>query len=249
MDQNRPILLFDSGVGGLTVLAALRDLMPDAPVIYAADQAGLPYGTKSEAQIAARVAGLLGRMCERYDPRLACIACNTASTIALGMVRDVLEIPIVGTVPAIKPAAAITKTGVIGLLGTEATIRQGYVDNLEKEFASGKHLLRHAAPGLVEAAEAKLRGQPIDQAAIQHAADALLAMETGDRIDTVVLACTNVKFIDGAAGIARRIQYLMQDKDFSGEDMNRAITTGDLDDLKTLAPRFAELGIERLEEF
>ena len=264
MDQNRPILLFDSGVGGLTVLAALRELMPDAPVIYAADQAGLPYGTKSEAQIAARVAGLLGRMCERYDPRLACIACNTASTIALGMVRDVLEIPIVGTVPAIKPAAAITKTGVIGLLGTEATIRQGYVDNLEKEFASGKHLLRHAAPGLVEAAEAKLRGLPIDQAAIQHAADALLAMENGDRIDTVVLACThfpllveelsesfgpNVKFIDGAAGIARRIQYLMQDKDFSGEDMNRAITTGDLDDLKTLAPRFAELGIERLEEF
>ena len=106
MDQNRPILLFDSGVGGLTVLAALREIMPNAPVIYAADQAGLPYGNKSEAQIAARVAGLLGRMAERYDPCLACIACNTASTIALGMVREVLEIPIVGTVPAIKPAAA-----------------------------------------------------------------------------------------------------------------------------------------------
>src|SRR3546814_6010960 len=84
-------------------------------------------------------------------------SCNTASTIALGMVRDVLEIPVVGTVPAIKPAAALSKSGVIGLLGTEATIRQPYVDNLEAEFASGKHLLRFAAPGLVEAAEAKDR--------------------------------------------------------------------------------------------
>lgn len=264
MDQNRPILLFDSGVGGLTVLSALRELMPDAPVIYAADFAGLPYGSKSEAQIAARVAGLLGRMSERYDPCLACIACNTASTIALGMVRDVLEIPIVGTVPAIKPAAALTKTGVIGLLGTEATIRQAYVDNLEAEFASGKKLLRHAAPGLVEAAEAKLRGGTVDRAVIENAAQGLREMENGDRIDTIVLACTHfplladelaasfgpdVQFVDGAAGIARRIQYLTQDKDFAGETANRAITTGDLSQLEALAPSLAKLGIERLEKF
>ena len=90
-----PILLFDSGVGGLTVLAELRALMPQAPVIYAADIAGLPYGAKTEAEIAARVSGLLGRMAERFQPRLICIACNTASTIALGMVRDALETPIV----------------------------------------------------------------------------------------------------------------------------------------------------------
>ena len=264
MDQNRPILLFDSGVGGLTVLAALRELMPDAPVIYATDQAGLPYGNKSEAQIAARVAGLLGRMCERYDPRLACIACNTASTIALGMVRDVLEIPIVGTVPAIKPAAAMTRSGVIGLLGTEATIRQAYVDNLEAEFAADKHLLRHAAPGLVEAAEAKLRGQEVDQAAISDAANALRSMKHGEKIDTVVLACTHfplltdelaeafgpdVKFVDGAAGIARRIQHLTQDKDFPGETTNLAVTTGDLKELEVLAPALAKHGIERLERF
>ena len=101
MDKNSPILLFDSGVGGLTVLGELRKLLPAAPVIYAADIAGLPYGAKSEAEVAARVAGLLGRMAERYHPRLICIACNTASTIALGMVREVLETPIVGTVPAI----------------------------------------------------------------------------------------------------------------------------------------------------
>src|SRR6188768_3203496 len=117
MDATAPILLFDSGVGGLTVLAELRKLLPDAPVIYVADTAGLPYGEKTEAQIAARVAGLLGRVAERFAPRLITIACNTASTIALGMVREVLETPIVGTVPAIKPAAEMTGTGVIGLLG------------------------------------------------------------------------------------------------------------------------------------
>ena len=139
-----PILIFDSGVGGLTVYDALREILPHAPVIYAADLAGLPYGSKTEPQIAARVAGLLGRMAERFRPRLVCIACNTASTIALGMVREVLEVPVVGTVPAIKPAAALTRSGTIGLIGTEATIRQAYVDRLEAEFANGTKLLRRA---------------------------------------------------------------------------------------------------------
>ena len=166
IQASSPILLFDSGVGGLSVFAELNRLLPNAPVIYAADLAGLPYGTKTEPQIAARVTGLLGRMAERYKPRLICIACNTASTIALEMVRDVLEVPIVGTVPAIKPAASFTQTGVIGLLGTEATIRQHYVDNLEAQFASDKTLLRLAAPDLVGAAEGKLRGLPVDMAVV-----------------------------------------------------------------------------------
>ena len=223
VDPAAPLLLFDSGVGGLSVLRKVRMLLPQAPVIYAADNAGLPYGDKSEAQIAARVAGLLGRMTERFRPRLVCIACNTASTIALASVREVLEVPIVGTVPAIKPAAAMTRTGVIGLLGTQATIRQSYVDRLEAEFASDKRLLRHGAPELVAAAEAKLRGQPVDPAVFARAANTLRAMTDGERIDTVVLACTHfplvqtelaaafgpdVTFIDGSDGIARRIAFL-----------------------------------------
>ena len=170
LSPSAPILLFDSGVGGLTVLAELRELLPDAPVIYAADMAGLPYGTKTEAEVAARVAGLLGRMAERWHPRLICIACNTASTIALGMVREVLETPIVGTVPAIKPAAEITKTGTIGLLGTDSTVRQGYVDDLEREFAQGKTLLRYGASGLVALGEAKLRGEAVDVDDVARAA-------------------------------------------------------------------------------
>lgn len=264
IDPSAPVLIFDTGVGGLTVLAALREIMPDVPVIFAADQAGLPYGTKTEAEIAARVAGLLGRMSERYRPRLACIACNTASTIALSMVRDVLEIPIVGTVPAIKPAAARSRTGTIGLLGTEATVRQVYVDRLEAEFASDKRLLRQAAPGLVNVAEAKLRGQTVDLEAVRDAVAALRTQDGGDAIDTVVLACTHfpllnaelraefgdgVDLIDGSRGIARRISHLIEGQPVENGTLSRAVTTGDIDAFRQLSPVFATYGIDQLDRF
>ena len=260
-DPAAPILIFDSGVGGLSVLDAVREVLPDAPVIYAADNAGLPYGTKSEAEIAARVAGLLGRMTERFAPRLVCIACNTASTIALGMVRDVLEVPIVGTVPAIKPAAALTRSGTIGLLGTGATIRQAYVDNLESEFAADKLLLRHAAPELVAAAEAKLRGEAVDPAVYARAAAGLRDQPGGSGIDTVVLACTHfpliadelaaafgpeVAFVDGSAGIARRIAWLTREQRIApGESI--ALFTRAGPDIAALAPALTARGLMRTE--
>ncbi len=250
--------MFDSGVGGLSVLAALRAIAPQVPVIYAADNAGLPYGQKTEAEVAARVSGLLGRMTERLRPRLVCIACNTASTIALAAVRDVLEVPIVGTVPAIKPAAAMTRTGVIGLLGTEATIRQSYVDRLQTQFAADKTLLRHGAPELVTAAEARLRGQPGDPDAATRAAAALRAMPGGDQIDTLVLACTHfpliiedlraafgpgVHFVDGAAGIARRIVSLTQGQQFARARPDLALFTRDEPGLDELTPALAAAGL------
>lgn len=258
IDPAAPLLLFDSGVGGLSVLAEVRRLLPAAPVIYAADNAGLPYGEKTEAEIAARVAGLLGRMTERYRPRLVCIACNTASTIALAMVRDVLEVPIVGTVPAIKPAAALTRSGVIGLLGTAATIRQGYVDRLEAEFAADKVLLRHAAPELVSAAEAKLRGEPVDPAVFARATAGLRNQPRGAEIDTVVLACTHfplvveelgaafgpdVQFVDGAAGIARRIAQLTAGQAFARSGPDRALFTRDGPELARLQSALAARGL------
>ena len=264
MTNNSPILLFDSGVGGLTVLAELRKRMPRAPVIYAADMAGLPYGEKSEAEVAARVAGLLGRMAERYDPRLICIACNTASTIALGMVRDVLEVPIVGTVPAIKPAAAITQTGTIGLLGTQATVRQRYVDDLEREFAGGKTLLRFGANGLVALGEKKLRGDTVSVEEVVKAASGLVLQPGGENLDTVVLACTHfpllepelreafgdkVTFVDGAAGIANRIVHLLEGQKFGLLSKSFAVTTGDLDDFKRLSGVFRQHGIPTLKHF
>ena len=215
-----PILFLDSGLGGLSVLAPTRALLPHAPIIYAADYAGIPYGEKTEIEVATRVCALLGMLTERYQPRLAVIACNTASTIALAHVRAVLALPVVGTVPAIKPAALASQSRVIGVLGTAATIRQPYVDRLSAEFASDCTVLRHAAPELVAAAEAKLRGHSVDPAVIRGA----LAGLDHPAIDTVVLACTHfpllaeelaaaaphVRFVDGSAGIARRIAHLTQ---------------------------------------
>ena len=262
MDANAPVLLFDSGVGGLSVLGELRAVLPEAPVIYAADNGGMPYGPKSEAEVAARVCGLLGRMSERYRPRLICIACNTASTIALGMVRGVLAVPIVGTVPAIKLAAQQSRSGTIGLLGTAATIRQGYVDRLEAEFAANNRLLRFAAPELVDAAEAKLRGAPVDPAVYARAAAGLRDQPDGAEIDTVVLACTHfpllhaelaeafgpgVSFADGSAGIARRIVHLTQGQPFARAAPDFAVFTSQAENLAALAPALAQYGLSRWE--
>ncbi len=263
-NPSAPILIFDSGVGGLTVHDALQAILPQAPIVYAADLAGLPYGSKSEAQIAARVAGLLGRMAERFRPRLVCIACNTASTIALGMVREVLEIPIVGTVPAIKPAASLTRTGTIGLVGTEATIRQAYVDRLEAEFAAGKRLLRIAAPEFVSLAEAKLRGRPVDPAPLRDIAQRLAAMPGGGDIDTLVLACTHfplladelrtvfgadTALVDGAHGIARRIAQLCEGHSFAKSAPNRFVITGPLAAAAGLESALATRGFGPVETF
>jgi len=264
LTSDAPILLFDTGVGGLTVHAALRAIAPGLPVIYAADYAGIPYGEKTEAEVAARVAGLLGRMAERWQPRLACIACNTASTIALGMVREVLEIPIVGTVPAIKPAANMTKTGTIALVGTKATIRQTYVDDLEARFAGDKKLLRIAAPELVNLAEGKLREKPVADAPIRQIADRLSQMADGEKIDTIVLACTHfpllrdefarvfgpdVHLVDGAQGIAQRIASLAPDHGQQRQKPDRFVVTGPVEKAAGLEATLASRGFGVVETF
>ncbi|WP_033073128.1 glutamate racemase [Sphingopyxis sp. MWB1] len=220
-----PILFFDSGLGGLTVLGPTRALLPTAPIVYAADYAGLPYGQKSEAELASRVPALLGRLVERYQPRLAVIACNTASTIALPHIRAALDLPIVGTVPAIKPAAALSKSGVIGVLGTEATVRQPYVEDLSRRFAADQCVLRHGSPELVTAAETKLHGGIVDQAVVARAVAGLREQPQGAAMDVLVLACTHfplleaelqrelgdsVTMIDGAEGISRRVAHLTE---------------------------------------
>jgi glutamate racemase len=231
VDPNSPFLFFDSGVGGLSVLGPTLELLPNAPIVYAADSAGFPYGKKSEAELATRVPALLGRLVERFHPRLAVIACNTASTIALHHARAALDLPVVGTVPAIKPAAEVSKTRVIGVLGTEATVRQPYVDDLAAKFATDCTLIRHGSPDLVELAEAKLAGEPVDIEAVRAAAQPMFDAPGGDRIDTVVLACTHfplladelhqsfpaITYVDGGQGIARRIAYLTRDQAWPAE--------------------------------
>ena len=239
MRADAPILLFDSGVGGLSVLECVRLVLPGAPIVYVADNAFYPYGTKTEGEIAARVPALLGRLVERYRPRLVAIPCNTASTIALAVVRAALDVPVVGTVPAIKPAAARSRSRVLGVLGTRATVRQPYVDRLVAEFAADCLVLRHGSAALVDAAEAKLRGQPADPASIAAELAGLLGQPGGDRIDTVVLACTHfplliqefaaaaphLGFVDSGDGIARRIAHLLDGHAFASAGPDRAVFT------------------------
>ncbi|MFW2828811.1 glutamate racemase [Sphingomonas sp. ID0503] len=263
VSDTRPILLFDSGVGGLSVLGPVRALIPAAPIVYAADSAGFPYGTKTEAEIAARVPALLGRLVERYRPRLIVIACNTASTIALPEIRAALDLPVVGTVPAIKPAALVSKSRVIGVLGTAGTVRQRYVDKLSAEFAADCTVLRHGSDALVKAAEAKLRGEAVDPAVYERELAALSGQPGGERLDTVVLACTHfplvqeelaaaapqlLQFVDGGAGIARRVAVLTEGQEWPSEPgPGLAVFTSDTPANQALAPGLAARGLARIE--
>ena len=173
-----------------------------------------------------RVPALLGRLTERFDPELIIIACNTASTIALDAVRAALDLPIVGTVPAIKPAAELSKTRTIGVLGTEATVRQPYVDRLSAQFASDCTVIRHGSAELVDIAEAFLRGTAPNPADLARILDGMFDQPGGEQIDVIALACTHfplieaelakaarqpVTFVDGKEGIARRTAYLARD--------------------------------------
>lgn len=259
-----PLLFFDSGVGGLSILAPVRDMLPTAPIIYAADSAGFPYGTKSEAEIAARVPALLGRLVERYRPRLAVIACNTASTIALAAVRAALDIPVVGTVPAIKPAALLSKSRVFGVLGTDATVRQPYVDRLAAEHGADCTVLRHGSAALVQLAEAKLRGEQLDPQVARAALAGLTTQPGGERMDMVVLACTHfplveaelaaaaphpMGFVHGGDGIARRIAFLTQGQGWPAAPApGTAVFTRIDDQQQRLRPALARYGLDQIDQ-
>lgn len=258
----KPLLIFDSGVGGLSVLAHIRAHLPHEAIVYCADNAGFPYGLKSDAELADRVPALLARLCARYRPELVVIACNTASTIALGPVRTALGLPVVGTVPAIKPAAACTRTKVIGLLGTHATVRRHYVDTLINEFASDCCVLRHGSARLVEAAEAKLRGEALVPELISAELDGLFSQPEGKSIDTVVLACTHfpllaaelavavphpVTWIDSGEGIARRVVHLLGDRPQNGQQPGRMVFTGVNPQSSALASALARYGLTEIE--
>jgi len=263
MHDAQPLLLLDTGVGGLSILGPIRKLLPNAPIILALDQAGFPYGQKSEAELAARVPALLGRLAEHVDARLAVIACNTASVIALDPVRSALAIPIVGTVPAIKPAAAISKSRVIGVLGTAGTVRQPYVDNLSREFASDCTVIRYGTHDLVELAESKLRGRPTRAEDYRVVLDGLFNQPGGGDIDTIVLACTHfplvehelaeaagrpITFVHGGDGIARRVADLTAEQNWPTEPVpGRAIFITDGSDPEPLRPGLEQYGLEMFE--
>jgi glutamate racemase len=251
------VLMLDSGVGGLSVLDDVRALLPAIDIHYMADNAGFPYGTKTEMEVATRVCALLGRLTERLAPDLIVIACNTASTIALAHARAVLDVPLVGTVPAIKPAAETSKSRVIGVLGTLATVRQPYVARLSAQHAADCTVLLHGSARLVELAEAQLRGALVTAADVAPELAGLTEQPGGDRLDVVALACTHfplmlpqlqaaaphLAFVDGGPGIARRVAHLLGARGGEGTGQGRALFTRMDDEVDALAPALHRYGL------
>jgi glutamate racemase len=223
MADQETILVFDSGLGGLTVYREIAAARPNADFVYVADDAAFPYGTMDERELVPRVVDLIGELIATHRPNLVVIACNTASTIALPDLRKKFSLPFVGTVPAIKPACASSVTRRVSVLGTEATVAREYTRALIRDYAGDCQVTLVGSNKLAAYAEAELAGTP--------AADAALAAEIapcfrddGARTDTVVLACTHypllidrlrrlapwpVNFIDPAPAIARRVGDLL----------------------------------------
>jgi glutamate racemase len=218
------VLVFDSGVGGLSVFDAIAASGHALELSYAADNAWLPYGLKSDAELKSRVPALLTALVGHWAPDAVVVACNTASTIALDEIRAALLIPVIGVVPPIKPAAALTQTGTIGLLATPATVRRAYTDDLIARFAPDKTVVRFGSAALVEAVEQKLRGEFSDPSAITEAIDGLFSAQGGADIDVVAVACTHfpllaaelaaaaprpATWLDSGAAIARRVAQVL----------------------------------------
>jgi len=225
-------LIFDSGVGGLSVVEEIRQRCPKLRLSYVADDAFRPYGEKSERALRARLPQLLSELVIMLDPDIVVIACNTASTTALAAIRVALQVPVIGVVPAIKPAAANSRTKTIGVLGTPGTVKRQYVDDLIDDFASDCSVILQGSVNLVDQAEAKLSGLPVNMDVIKGELAPMFASTHGMHIDAVVLACTHfpllrdelkacvtqsVQWIDSGAAIAARVESVL-----AGLVLNRA---------------------------
>ena len=227
MPEAPTILVFDSGLGGLTVFREVKAARPNARLVYLADDAGFPYGDLAEEKLVARVTDVLGRAIAEYKPDLAVVACNTASTLALAQLRTRFSVPFVGTVPAIKPACAQSVSKLVSVLGTQATVGREYTRALIREFASGCEVHLVGSPRLAGYAEAELAGPPPAESAIAAEIADCFVEKDGRRTDTIVLACTHyplllerfrasapwpVTWLDPAPAIARRVADLLRER-------------------------------------
>lgn len=246
------ILVFDSGLGGLSVLRELRIARPDAELCYLADTAGFPYGGLTEGQVIDRVINAMDAATARFAPDIAVIACNTASTLVLPHLRAAFDIAFVGTVPAIKPAANATTNRMISVLATPGTVKRDYTRALIDTYAFHIDVTLVGATRLAELAEAVLRGHPVDEAAIASEIAPAFVELGRRRTDAVVLGCTHyplireylerlapwpVTWIDPAPAIARRAVSLLPPADpvvtagvgrawFTGEERDGATGLG-----------------------
>ncbi|OCK55229.1 glutamate racemase [Bradyrhizobium sp. LMTR 3] len=224
MSSPPKILIFDSGLGGLSVVREIVRARPDAHYVYVADDAFFPYGHHSEEEIIARVVPLVGELIARHAPALVVIACNTASTLVMSHLRNAYSVPFVGTVPAIKPACASSKTKRVSVLGTKGTVKREYTKRLIDDFAQGCEVTLVGSAELASLAEAALNGNDVRDEDIAAEFAPCFVGSGEHRTDTVVLACTHfpllldrltrlapwpVDWIDPAPAIARRVSELL----------------------------------------
>ena len=224
------ILVFDSGLGGLTVFREVAAARPDARFVYLADDAGFPYGDLTETALIARVLTVLEDAITAYRPDLVIVACNTASTLALAALRKRFAVPFVGTVPAIKPACVQSQSKTVAVLGTLATVTREYTKALIRQFAGSCDVVLAGSSHLARYAEAELAGAPVNDAAIAAEIAPCFVERDGCRTDTVVLACTHypllvdrfrklapwpVAWLDPAPAIARRAADLLRERPVS----------------------------------
>jgi glutamate racemase len=214
------LLVFDSGIGGLSVVGEIRKVLPGTEIVYVADDAAFPYGEWEDEALSDHVVELIARLIEQFRPNGVVIACNTASTLVLPPLRARFSLPFVGTVPAIKPAAEQTRSGLVSVLATYGTMRRDYTRSLIDSYAKDCHVRLVGSANLAPLAEAHMRGEPVaDEAILAEIAPAFLEKD-GRRTDTIVLACTHYPFllghferlapwpvawIDPAPAIARRV--------------------------------------------
>ena len=248
----QPLGVFDSGVGGLSVLRAIREQMPEEDVLYFADQGHVPYGARPMEQIQAFSRAITEYLLQR-GAKLIVVACNAASAAALKDLRARLpDIPFVGMEPALKPAAEHTESGVVGVLATPATFQGALYASVIERFAAGVEVLQDTCPGLVAQIEAGDLAGPRTRKILEQALIPMLARN----IDTVVLGCTHypfviplieeivgdgVRVIDPAPAVARQVRRLLEARGIKrqpgGVGSLQFVTSGDSEALRSLLPR------------
>jgi glutamate racemase len=222
--QSPLILVYDSGLGGLTVHAEIVKARPDARYLYIADDAAFPYGALSPDQLAARAEAVVGLAIQRYRPDIAVVACNTASTVVLPALRARFAIPFVGTVPGIKPAAEHSRSGMIAVLATPGTVSRDYTHDLIIRHAPDVRVTLVGSTRLAGMAEASLRGEPVADADLRAEILPCFREKDGARTDVIALGCTHypllvdafrrlapwpVEWLDPAPAIARRVVHFI----------------------------------------
>lgn len=235
--------VFDSGVGGLSIFAAVRARLPGANFAYCTDSGNFPYGTKTEAEVVACTYKATRRFIERARLDLLVVACNTASTVALPHLRAQFQVAVVGVVPAIKPAAELSVTGTIGLLATPGTVQRPYTSELIATYATGLRVGLLGTSLLVDMAERKLRGEGVDLEALRREIRPLFDQSptaNTERLDTVVLGCTHfpllgaelaavapwsVRWLDSSEAVALRTASLVHEQGGGGASHHQASGT------------------------